>query len=155
MGQFEHGTITGQGIIVFANGSRYEGEFKDGAFQGAGTYSYADGSTFKGTFKKGLFHGKGTMYSDGQIYEGEFKEGEYYGKGTITYYDKSQEVGEWKEGKFVVSKKIKAPMKKETDEIDQGFGDNQFSPKDSWALPEDQANTFMPDSLQGNSSPEE
>ena len=97
-------------------------------FHGKGVDTYADGSQYKGAFKKGLFHGKGVLNSDGQIYIGEFKEGEHFGKGTITYYDKSQEIGEWKNGEFVVTQRIKAPMKKKAKakgEEDEPFGDDE------------------------------
>lgn len=34
------GTITGVGVLSFADGERYEGELRDGRMQGRGTYIY-------------------------------------------------------------------------------------------------------------------
>jgi hypothetical protein len=129
--------ISGQGTVVFPNGSKYEGLFKDGLFHGKGFYTYADGTKYTGDFKNGLFEGKGTLFSDGQLYVGEFKEGNHYGQGTITYYDKSQETGEWKDGKFIVSQTIKAP-KKPKSQGDQAFGSDVFLPIDSWGKEQEQ-----------------
>jgi len=128
------------------------GPLKTDLFSGTGVYTFADGSQYKGVFKNNLFNGKGTITSDGQIYVGEFKEGEYYGKGTITYYDKSREIGEWQDGKFVVSQKIKAPAKKETSETDQGFGTDENQALETWSLPEEPENAFMPQEFQENNN---
>ena len=39
------GTITGVGVLSFADGERYEGELRDGRMQGRGTYIYVSPRT--------------------------------------------------------------------------------------------------------------
>ncbi len=49
----------GAGIMVFLNGSRFEGEFKDGEYHGRGTFTFANGSIYKGEYENGRYHGQG------------------------------------------------------------------------------------------------
>ena len=53
----------GEGIKVFADGSRYEGQWKDGQKHGKGKYIYADGELYEGQWYQGKAHGEGTNVS--------------------------------------------------------------------------------------------
>ena len=73
----------GNGLMVFANGDRYEGDWKKGNIDGEGTYSYAQGGyTYTGHFKKGFVQGHGTF----RFNNGNVMEGDWTGMGTGTGY---------------------------------------------------------------------
>ncbi|XP_031667530.1 MORN repeat-containing protein 4 [Oncorhynchus kisutch] len=53
-------------MLVFPDGSRYEGDFIQGKFQGAGVFSRFDGMKFEGEFKSGCVQGYGMLtFADG------------------------------------------------------------------------------------------
>ncbi len=62
-GTFANGNLpNGQGNIVYADGTRYEGSFLDGVFHGHGRLTYADGRSFVGEFAHGKREGYGTLF---------------------------------------------------------------------------------------------
>ncbi len=64
-------------IIVFRDGSWYEGWMKDGLFEEKGTYYYPNGDHYKGYFQKGKMHGSGVLFdANGKVkHNGWWKEG--------------------------------------------------------------------------------
>ncbi|KAI5606336.1 MORN repeat-containing protein 4 [Silurus asotus] len=65
-GHFENGLFHGSGVLMFPDGSRYEGEFAQGKFQGVGVFSRFDGMKFEGEFKNGRVEGHGLLtFPDG------------------------------------------------------------------------------------------
>jgi hypothetical protein len=60
--QWQDGKANGRGIIVFANGERYEGEFGDGKFNGRGVYTWTDGQRFEGSYQNDKRAGYGILY---------------------------------------------------------------------------------------------
>ena len=63
----------GDGLMVFANGDRYEGNWKKGDIDGEGTKTFADGSVYSGHWKKGIFNGHGIYrFPNGDMIEGEW-----------------------------------------------------------------------------------
>jgi len=47
-GYFDNGARSGQGIVIFSSGNRYQGEFKDDIMNGVGTYTFTDGIKWVG-----------------------------------------------------------------------------------------------------------
>ena len=47
-GNYKEGKKSGQGILHFADGSRYEGEFLDNEISGVGKYFWYDGKIYSG-----------------------------------------------------------------------------------------------------------
>ena len=94
-GQIVGGQITGDGIMFFKNGDKYDGYWLDGALNGKGKYVYANGDTFTGSFKLGKRSGKGlhikladsrTDLGDGTwfyMYEGGYEDDLRWGYGVL------------------------------------------------------------------------
>jgi len=80
----------GQGKLILADQSYYEGNFKDGEFDGNGFYRTKN-YIYKGQFIAGKKSGKGKMesFSTKSIYEGEFKDDMKEGYGIEKYNDGS------------------------------------------------------------------
>ena len=110
----------GNGLMVFANGDRYEGNWKKGDIDGEGTFTYATaGYSYSGNFKKGNIQGHGTfrfnngnvmegdwtamgtgtgylLFPDGSRYDGPFLNGLFHGQGLRVWTN-----GDRYEGSFV------------------------------------------------------
>lgn len=116
-------TPTGQGLMVYEDGTRIDGVFKNGIPNGPGKKKMPNGVVFEGFFQDGIFEGPGTIkdgdkvfyvkwekgvigstgkihYSDGTIYEGEWKECIPNGKGTATSTTGLKYEGDWKDGLY-------------------------------------------------------
>jgi len=92
----------GRGMLVFANGDRYEGTFENDLMSGDGSdgaeciYTYNNGAVYVGDFADGKFHGEGkATYSDGSTYEGGFAGGHREGKGTYVFANGDTYTGEY------------------------------------------------------------
>ena len=91
-----------EGILTFANGTRYIGEFNEGMPNGQGKLIYTNGAQYEGQVRDGLPNGQGAyLYSNGTHHSGQFLNGLPNGKGTLTLPDGSQFAGEFKDGKWV------------------------------------------------------
>ena len=88
----------GQGKLILADQSYYEGNFKDGEFDGNGFYRTKN-YIYKGQFIAGKKNGKGKMeiFSTKSIYEGEFKDDMKDGYGIEKYNDGSIYKGYYKQ----------------------------------------------------------
>ncbi|CAI2382491.1 unnamed protein product [Moneuplotes crassus] len=76
--QFMHG----QGMLIYADDSVYEGKFVMNKREGKGEFIYPNKDVYKGKFQNGLMHGKGVFSSpDGTYFTGEWKEGKRHGEG--------------------------------------------------------------------------
>ncbi|MEZ4988396.1 MAG: caspase family protein [Saprospiraceae bacterium] len=74
----------GQGVYLYADGSRYEGAFLGGRPHGQGLFRYPNGDTYNGQFAYGLPHGQGRRtYSDGRLQEGRWVEGGFMESPTL------------------------------------------------------------------------
>lgn len=102
-GQFEDGIpADGRGIMVFANGDRYDGEFKAGQRHGCGTFTFANGRQYMGQFEADQFHGIGVWELEtGDRYIGEFENSRCEGWGTFLFSDGSSKSGTWSDGNLV------------------------------------------------------
>ena len=88
-GEWEYGTWSGYGTLVFKNGDKYVGQFSRGNFEGKGTYYFKNGDKYVGQFRRGQFEGEGTYYVYNPMYKliGEWKDGKKNGK--FIFYDSS------------------------------------------------------------------
>lgn len=81
---YERGLPNGQGKVVFADGSFYEGEMKNGLIDGKGVYINAIGEKTGGCFEKGLLQGNGNISTAmGEKFKGNFADGELHGYGSF------------------------------------------------------------------------
>jgi len=73
--------IHGKGVLMYANGNRYEGEWENDVINGHGTLFYADGDKYEGQWSQGKMHGTGTYtYADGDQYTGEWCDDQRHGE---------------------------------------------------------------------------
>ncbi|XP_060517623.1 MORN repeat-containing protein 4 homolog isoform X2 [Cylas formicarius] len=78
----------GNGHLLLADGTRYDGYFQDGLYNGLGVLTFTDGAKYEGEFFQGWFHGYGIFWrSDGMRHEGEFRGGKVWGLGLTTFKD--------------------------------------------------------------------
>ncbi|MBE7382890.1 MAG: pentapeptide repeat-containing protein [Leptolyngbya sp. SIO1E4] len=102
-GQFENGLpLDGRGIMLFANGDRYDGEFRIGQRNGCGTFTFSNGRQYMGEFRNDQFHGVGIwQLESGERYVGQFEDNKCEGWGTFLFTDGSSKSGTWKDGTLV------------------------------------------------------
>lgn len=95
----------GRGVLIFPNGSRYDGEFRGGSFNGCGQYTYAERENYSyyiGQFQNNAFNGLGTLTFDGgDRYIGEFRNGRCHGTGTFITANGTLKRSEWREGNSI------------------------------------------------------
>ena len=85
-----------KGILYTHNGDYYKGEFSEGKKNGQGNIIYANGTKYEGTFKNDYHDGYGKlMQSNGEIYEGEWKKGKINGKGMRIHSNGNKYIGNY------------------------------------------------------------
>ena len=71
----------GVGVLVYADGSKYEGNFLNGELTGFGTWHFANGEKYIGMFHQNYCHGRGIHYkNDGSKMIGNWERGVYIGE---------------------------------------------------------------------------
>ena len=89
------------GIIIFKDGSRYEGMIKENMMHGYGKMIYKDGETYRGMWKCNQINGIGEFRSQRVYYRGMFKKGLWHGFGILEVKDQIIK-GQWKNGVLVL-----------------------------------------------------
>jgi hypothetical protein len=85
-GEWENGTMHGQGKLVYADGWTYVGGWKSGTMDGQGSLTQADGTLYEGTWRNGRMNGLGKLtYPDGWSFIGNWKDGQISGQGTLIH----------------------------------------------------------------------
>lgn len=102
-GDWENNVFSGNGYQKSNNGKLFAGEFRDGNKEGYGLMIYPDGSFYEGFFSKNIFNGFGIYFSDDHTYEGFWKHGSMNGKGELKHYTKRNS-SKCKEKDFVEKK---------------------------------------------------
>ena len=75
-GERWQGKRYGWGIVVEADGDRFEGEFRNNRAHGQGTFTWTDGRRYEGEWRNGKPHGRGTFTEpDGDRFEGKLDQG--------------------------------------------------------------------------------
>lgn len=88
------------GIIIFKDGSKYEGMIKENMMHGYGKMTYKDKETYRGMWKCNQINGIGEFKSQQVNYRGMFKKGLWHGFGVLQL--KNQLIkGQWKNGVLV------------------------------------------------------
>ncbi len=83
-GEINHGRMNGKGVLIYPSGTRYEGEFLENNFNGKGKRIGADGDVYEGDYVLNKQEGSGILtYNNGDVYEGQFKYNLYHGTGTL------------------------------------------------------------------------
>ena len=93
-GYWNRGQRSGQGILLYENGSEWTGEFKDDKFWNGTGYKRFNDSVYEGEWKNGKENGQGKLiWDDGGEWIGEFEDGKRWNGSGIdrykgnTYYD--------------------------------------------------------------------
>ena len=88
----------GEGVKVFADGSRYEGQWKDGKKSGKGRYIYPDGDVYEGQWLDDKAHGEGFHQSKQSRYNGQWAMDLKHGYATEDWDDGSKYTGQYHNG---------------------------------------------------------
>ena len=93
------GAMTGEGVIQWGNGDRYEGTMVSGRKHGKGIFTWSNGQRYDGEWTDDMINGRGVLhYTNGDRYEGTFKDGEPHGSGTYTLRNGDFYTGAWVNG---------------------------------------------------------
>ncbi len=96
-GEIHSNRITGKGKYYFPSGAKYTGSLLNGLRDGYGKYFSPEGITYEGGWKEGLKEGKGEMKSESMVYNGDWKKGNIDGKGKIKWENGNMYEGQFKE----------------------------------------------------------
>ena len=99
-GEIHSNRITGKGKYYFPSGAKYTGSVLNGLRDGFGKYFSPEGVTYEGEWKDGLKHGKGMMKTESMTYDGSWELGNINGKGKIKWENGNIFEGEFKENKM-------------------------------------------------------
>ena len=97
-GEIHANKISGEGKYYFPSGAKYNGHLLNGLRDGFGKYFSPEGITYEGEWKLGLKEGKGIMKCENMTYDGEWKKGNIDGEGKIRW-----ENGNVYEGQFKIN----------------------------------------------------
>jgi hypothetical protein len=95
------GKREGLGLLLWEDGSLFEGFWKDGKACGSGHLLYSDGDVYEGQWLNGKNHGFGEYYHhiDGATYTGTWFDDTQTGKGQERWPDGAVFTGEYLNGK--------------------------------------------------------
>ena len=95
-GEIHSNKISGEGKYYFPTGAKYNGHLVNGLRDGFGKYFSPEGVTYEGEWKKGLKEGKGIMKCQNMTYDGDWKKGNIDGEGKIKWENGNIYEGEFK-----------------------------------------------------------
>lgn len=96
-GTLVKGLRHGRGTFQWANGQRYEGDWLNDQPIGQAKVHFANGNDYDGAVQAGLPQGQGRMrYASGDLYTGQFKAGVPEGRGLYLWKNGQQFEGDWK-----------------------------------------------------------
>ena len=97
----EFGKRKEKDVKNFEDGARYKGEWLDGTHikEGKGMVIYADGSVYEGYWKNDYRHGPGRyIHTDSYVYEGERRIDKKHGRGKEVHANGNMYVGMYFDG---------------------------------------------------------
>lgn len=98
-GAMVDGQRTGKGRFVWPNGQLYDGQWNNDTPMGAGMLKFANGDQYEGNVNDGIPQGQGRIvYASGDGYEGSFVKGQPEGQGTMTWKNGNRYGGQWVAG---------------------------------------------------------
>jgi len=96
----ETGKRDGKGVMIFYDGSRYDGYWKNNQAHGKGRLIHSDGDCYEGDWANDKAQGKGTYaHGDGALYTGDWEMDKQEGFGIETWPDGARYEGKYKNGK--------------------------------------------------------
>ena len=111
-GSFDQNSkISGKGILLFKDSSRYDGEFKNDKRNGCGRFSFPiETSSYQyyiGQYVNDQRNGLGRLrWKNGDEYRGNFKNGKCNGYGVFQFVNGSFKSGVWEKGYLLKDKNI-------------------------------------------------
>ena len=95
-GEIHSNKISGEGKYYFPSGAKYSGHLLNGLRDGFGKYFSPEGVSYEGEWKGGLKEGHGTMKCENMTYEGEWIKGNIDGQGKIRWENGNMYEGEFR-----------------------------------------------------------
>lgn len=89
-------------LTILDNKTKYEGQWNEasGERDGMGMLIWPDGSVYEGYWKRNKANGKGRLiHADKDIYVGEWRDDKAHGKGMYIHADQATYDGDWFEDK--------------------------------------------------------
>jgi hypothetical protein len=100
-GYWVSGLMNRNGRFILTNGDYFEGNFKMGEPSGNGVFVQSDGTRYEGNWENNFQHGYGEeYYPDGASYKGDYMYGKKTGIGRFDWEDGSYYEGEISNGKM-------------------------------------------------------
>jgi len=94
------GPKSGNGTVVYANRSTYEGQFQNSMRHGSGTLTLSDGTSYQAEWQHDERHGQGKEYCpDGTTFVGSYASGLRHGHGVMTWPEGSRYTGLFERGR--------------------------------------------------------
>ena len=101
VGEFKHGSKSGQGAIVLSSGEEYTGQWNDDKRNGKGIVTLSTGEKYDGQWRDGKYSGQGTLtFPSGEKYVGQWRDNKRNGLGTSTFPTGEKYVGQWSQDKY-------------------------------------------------------
>jgi outer membrane protein OmpA-like peptidoglycan-associated protein len=100
-GQFHHGAIKGQGVLLSSDGYKFEGKLTNGVESGTGTLTTPDGAKIRGDFKDGVAVGPLLVQYEteaGELYFGDAENGKRHGFGILISENENFYAGDFENG---------------------------------------------------------
>lgn len=97
-GGISEGRQDGPGILLYQNGSSYQGNWQRGVLHGKGRYIHEDGTTYEGEWEMSVAKGYGKYYLDGGVSEGFWENNDKNGPGEETWLDGNSYKGNYLNG---------------------------------------------------------
>lgn len=94
-------TVSGEGIVEWPNGDRYNGQLAAGKRQGKGRFTWGNGQWYEGDWQDDIATGHGLIaFTNGNRYEGSVINGQPNGRGTLSFATGERYTGEFSQGNF-------------------------------------------------------
>ncbi len=96
------GRRSGKGLMIYANGSTYEGDWYKDKPWGKGKARSVNGDVYDGEWMDGKRANKGEcQYVDGSCFIGNFHDGKKQGRGVLTFPSLESVQGYWEQGELI------------------------------------------------------
>ena len=119
-GQWRSGVKSGQGTLVYTDGSVYTGQFTADMPSGHGELARKDGSCFVGQWRDGRWDGQGVWTRvNGDVIEGRFVRGRVEGSGRMVKYCGDEVIGEFVHGVMRGQAEIRKRLQREEGDGDE------------------------------------
>ncbi len=95
-GEISYGKPNGKGFMKWPDGSYYIGTFVEGERNGFGEFQFRNGSRYEGAWSNNQMNGYGVfIWANGAEYFGDFLDNKMHGKGSVVLNNNEGYYGEW------------------------------------------------------------